>query len=667
MAKALVRRSPYALGPRIQELDGIVRRQQAEIEGLRTTLSLTASGGGWWHEGDISLKLAKLLRVLRLKYVKPNSVLERMVQGVSLAADVFLERERARLTPQAKGTSGPDRKPLSVLTELLNLSDPYLDWTLRIQPELDRRTPRMDSGPGPLISIVLPVYKVTPRILKATLDSLLAQAYPHWEACIAFADPDGAASLALLKRYARRDPRFKLKLLDQNFGISGNSNEALSLARGDYIGLLDHDDELTPLALSRVAAAIQTNPKADFLYTDKELLSESGAQHFSPLLKPGWSPETLYSVNYLTHFNVLRADLMAAIGGWALGVDGAQDWDLFLRATEQATSIVRVPGIAYSWRVHRASTASGLEAKPYALDAQLRSLSRHAERIGLPGSFRHHSETGFAITWRDAPPCRVVILGSTDTESLLDLIVHLDRERRDFTQVDLLLTPTAAWRFLSAWRSRHGAWPRWCEVHRILGHDPVATCLGLLAKAREPVTVFLDGGMLVHTPGALRQLGGWLYDDSPIAFASGLTVENDDRVIEAGCVLDDAGVAHPLFRDAPLRRWGVLGGPLWQRNVDTASPYILALRTGETVEALRKLPGMDWQRAFQHVCVTLAAQREQGRGVVDPSARAIIAPGLAFDAPVQAMIGCSSPYLHPFLTITPKLGITFNHELVDAA
>ncbi len=98
----------------------------------------------------------------------------------------------------------------------------------------------------------------------------------------------------------------------------------------------------------------------------------------------------LYSVNYLNHLNLIRADLMATIGGWSLGVDGAQDWDLFLRATEQAFCIVQVPGVSYSWRVHQGSTASGLEAKPYALQAQLRALERHADRTGLPGRFEPH-------------------------------------------------------------------------------------------------------------------------------------------------------------------------------------------------------------------------------------------------------------------------------------
>ena len=167
------------------------------------------------------------------------------------------------------------------LRQMLGLMDPYRAWREQVEPTLDRAAGRAATTHGPLISVVLPVYKVETRFLAATLKSLRAQVYQDWEACIAFADPDrergaGAANLRLLQRVVRRDGRFRLTVLGANYGIAGNSNAALELARGDYIALLDHDDELPPLALSRMAAAIKADPRADFLYSDKENLSEGG-------------------------------------------------------------------------------------------------------------------------------------------------------------------------------------------------------------------------------------------------------------------------------------------------------------------------------------------------------------------------------------------------------
>ena len=317
----------------------------------------------------------------------------------------------------------------------------------------------------------------------------------------------------------------------------------------------------------------------------------------------------LYSVNYLTHLNLIRADLMSAVGGWSMGVDGAQDWDLFLRATEKAACIVRVPGVGYSWRVHQGSTASGLEAKPYALQAQLRALERHAERTGLAGRFEPHAETGFKIRWRNVAPARVVVFGTDDVATLQTLVHHMARERDSFTVVDILLTPANSWRFSSAWRKKRGGLPPWCRLTPILSDDPVALCLERLSGAREAVTVILDGGLLVCTPGALAQLAGWLQQDGAIAFASGVTVVDDDHVVEAGCVLDEAGVAHPLFRGEPLRQWNMFGGPLWRRNVEAASPYLLAFRTADLVRTLAATPRGGWRQMFHSACQPLVAVR----------------------------------------------------------
>ncbi len=305
-------RTPVALQPRIGELDAIVRRQQAEIEGLRATLALirTGAGGSWWNEADISLKVARLLRVLRLRYAKPGSPAWTMAQWVNRVADAWLEAERAKLLTDEEREA--DQRPLR---QMLGLIDPYQAWRERMEPEIDRARGHGLVRRGPLISVVLPVYKVAPRFLQATLRSLNLQTYQDWEACIAFADTDrqggaGAANLKLLQRAARKDPRIRLAVLDDNYGIAGNSNAAWALARGDYVALLDHDDELPPLALSRMAAAISAQPDADFLYSDKENLSEGGERRHQPLFKPEWSPEMLYSVNYLTHLNLIRSDLM---------------------------------------------------------------------------------------------------------------------------------------------------------------------------------------------------------------------------------------------------------------------------------------------------------------------------------------------------------------------
>jgi hypothetical protein len=126
-------------------------------------------------------------------------------------------------------------------------------------------------------------------------------------------------------------------------------------------------------------------------------------------------------------------------------------------------------------------------------------------------------------------------------------------------------------------------------------------------------------------------------------------------------------VMHPLFRSAPLRSWGVFGGPLWTRNVEAASPYLLALRTADIVEALAQGPSADWRGLFHGLCRALTARAPQARGVVDAGARALLAPGGAWPAPAQAVIGEGERYLHPFLTLCPERGLSLARRTPHAA
>ena len=138
-------------------------------------------------------------------------------------------------------------------------------------------------------------------------------------------------------------------------GICGNSNEALMLSTGSYVALLDHDDMLAPFALHEVVKAINDNSDVDFIYSDEDKITEDGAYRFDPHFKPDWSPDTLKSHNYITHFTVIRSDLLEKIGWFREGYDGSQDYDLILRATEKANLILHIPKVLYHWRAFSAS------------------------------------------------------------------------------------------------------------------------------------------------------------------------------------------------------------------------------------------------------------------------------------------------------------------------
>ena len=171
------------------------------------------------------------------------------------------------------------------------------------------------------------------------------------------------------------------------------------------------------------------------------------------------------------------------------------------------------------------------------------------------------------------------------------------------------------------------------------------------------MTLVVDSGVAQMTPGALSQLAGWMEREGSIAFAAGLILTSEDTVLESGCAADEAGVDHPLFRGERLRAWNALGGVMWHRNVEAASPYLLALRTADIRRMLPAVARGAWRQSFHRLCRALADERQGGRGVIDPSARAI----LGFVPPLQpqGLIGHARPYLHPYLTIGTQGVIAF--------
>jgi len=236
----------------------------------------------------------------------------------------------------------------------------------------------------PLISILLPVYNTDEAWLKKCLDSVRGQLYPHWELCIADDASTAMHVRRILKRYQTRDRRIRVVFRQANGHISAASNSALLLATGEYVALLDHDDELTPDALYEIVSVIHRQPDTDMIYTDEDKIDGQGKRH-SPFFKPDWSPDTFLSLMYTCHLGVYRTALVRRIGGFREGFEGSQDYDLVLRLTEQTEKIRHIPKVLYHWRSIPASSAANFETKGYAQKAGLRAIREALVRRGEGG------------------------------------------------------------------------------------------------------------------------------------------------------------------------------------------------------------------------------------------------------------------------------------------
>ncbi len=276
----------------------------------------------------------------------------------------------------------------------------------------------------PLISIVVPVYKVSPELLRDTLASVATQVYERWELCIvddASKDPN---LTEVIEAFARRHAgKVKFKANEVNGHISVTSNRCLEMATGEYVALLDHDDRLTPNALGEMIRYINMYDGPDILYSDERIISPAGNALNEPFLKPDWSPFLHLSVNYTTHLSVYRLSLLQKIGGFRAGYEGSQDHDLMLRATENTQKkIVHVPFVLYQWRAIKGSTASGSDAKPYAAIAGVKAVTESCTRRGMPAVVEWEPRTGHYRMKFELPKALPLISIIIPTKNCLELI-----------------------------------------------------------------------------------------------------------------------------------------------------------------------------------------------------------------------------------------------------
>lgn len=231
----------------------------------------------------------------------------------------------------------------------------------------------------PLISIIMPVYNTDPKWLKLAIKSVEEQFYPNWELCIADDASTNTSTIEYLKSI--NNPKIKISFLKHNINISGASNEALKLVKGDYIALMDHDDEITKDALYEVIKELNIK-QSDFIYSDEDRLELDGSYSF-PHFKAQYSESLFMKNNYISHLGVIKKELVDKVGGWERGVEGAQDYDLYLKVLEQTSKITNISKVLYHWRKIPGSTATDISYKSYAHEAGKKALQNAMKRRGL--------------------------------------------------------------------------------------------------------------------------------------------------------------------------------------------------------------------------------------------------------------------------------------------
>jgi len=386
-ALRLVRRKEESFEALVPAVESAFARMNRQMRGLERTLKTRVSEleAADRHITKLEEKLLKLKEAKRdLKQLKQEKQAlrkspERKVGQVLLAPyrlpQKLIREVRKRFPKPEK--SGRDWMPTTEYQKWLEKRVVKTDEIATLQTEAQGFAYR------PLLSIVTPVFDTPAAWLTECVESVLAQAYEKWQLILVDDESTEPETLKALRELGARDSRIVLAKADQRGGISAASNRGLALAQGEWVGFLDHDDILEPDALFQNVKWLQDHRDADLIYSDEDKLTEQGFD--SPSFKPDWSPDFFLSYNYLCHFTIVRRDLLQKVGGFRSQFDGAQDYDLFLRISEQTDRIDHIPRVLYHWRRSANSTADNIRRKPGSLEAGRLALEAHLERKQVPG------------------------------------------------------------------------------------------------------------------------------------------------------------------------------------------------------------------------------------------------------------------------------------------
>lgn len=300
---------------------------------------------------------------------------------------------------------------------------PYDAWyqTQRIDAkEWERqRTESATWENRPVVSICVPLYKTPENFLCEMIDSVCNQTYENWQLCLADGSPDAKLGEVIREHYPS-ETRICYQHLEANLGIADNTNAAFSLAEGEWIGLLDHDDILAPEALYESMKAVLWQ-NAEAVYSDEDKITEDLVRHFDPHFKPDYNLDLLRSNNYITHFFVVKKEIVEQVGGFCKEFDGSQDYDFILRCTTKAKKTAHVPRILYHWRTSENSTAENPASKMYAFEAGKRAIETHLQKEGVAAEVLFTKGLGFyqvKYERKSEKPVAVIEIGDESVETL---------------------------------------------------------------------------------------------------------------------------------------------------------------------------------------------------------------------------------------------------------
>lgn len=424
---------------------------------------------------------------------------------------------------------------------------------------------------SPLISILVPTYNTPEEFLKDMIDSVIAQSYSNWELCIADGSDNGTTR-DIIDRYVEKDERIHVVKLDKNYGISGNTNKALELSKGDFIGLLDHDDTVEPDLLYEIVTTLQ-DKNVYMVYTDEDKIVKPNKNkqlftNSNPIFKPDFSPDLLRSHNYITHFTVIKSDVVKEVGGFDSKYDGSQDYDLFLKSIEKIQErkgrIEHVPRILYHWRMTENSTAENPESKLYCYEAGRTAIEDHLKRLGISAKVEYTDMWGlYHVIYEpvDSPLLSIIIPNKDHIEDL-DKCISSIEEKSSYRNFEIIVVENnsendATFKYYDELKSKYDnvkvvVWEKEFNYSAINNY-------GVKYAEGDYLLLLNNDTELINEDAFSDMLGILMREDVGIVGAKLLYA--DDTIQHAGIVLGFAGYAGHVFHGLPKDDLGYMMRP----------------------------------------------------------------------------------------------------------
>lgn len=468
-----------------------------------------------------------------------------------------------------------------IYQRLAMLGHGYKQWVKLFDNlnEVDRKAilahiARFDRQPR--ISVLMPTYNSSEPWLRQAIDSVRAQLYPFWELCIADDASTDPNVRAVLEEYTNLDTRIRVVYRKENGHISVASNTALEMASGEFVALLDHDDILADHALYMVALAANEHTGLNLIYSDEDKIDSKG-NRFEPYFKPDWNPELFRCQNLISHLGVYRTQTIRDLGGFREGFEGAQDWDLALRVSENTfkQGIHHIPHVLYHWRIHPESTASNISAKQYAVAAGKRAIIEHLDRCGERADVIPHPK--LIGQWRvrysppENPPLVSIIVPTRNGLYLLKRCIDTIQELTDYPNYELIVVDNqsddpATLRFLSN-KSIKGE-IRICLYDAPFNYSAINNAA--VQGARGTVLCFLNNDIEVTDPNWLTELVSHAIRPGIGAVGARLLYP-DGRIQHAGVMVGIGGVAAHIYVGSAVSEPGSGGRAILQQNLSAVT------------------------------------------------------------------------------------------------